>query len=84
MINTSATPTNEELLAAMIRDWVHRTVFPDDPRLADRAATVALRSYAQGAPVSVACEQARSFVGSWMRHPSNYRRPHAEALRDAS
>jgi hypothetical protein len=62
--------TNDVLLAAAVRAWVDREL-PGDAGAADRAAHIARQAYAQGASVREACEQARAFVGSWVRHPSH-------------
>ena len=54
-------------LVASVRDWT-RQQCPDDPRVADRAAALALSSYAGGASVAEACEQVRAFVAN---HPAH-------------
>jgi formylglycine-generating enzyme required for sulfatase activity len=59
----------ELALAGSVWQWT-RQHCPDDPRVAEKAVTVALSSYVGGASVAEACEQARSFVVSWVRHPA--------------
>ncbi len=58
------------VLARSVRDWTQRSC-PDDPRVAPMAVSVALNSYADGASVAEASEQARAFVASWTRHPAH-------------
>ena len=70
----------------MVADSVHRwvdDVLPGDSAAADAAVGLAVRSYAGGASVREACEEARRFVGSWSRHPS-HQRGNEIALRAAS
>lgn len=53
----------------MVRRWAVSR--PKASRLmADRAANLAVRAYEDGASVAEACELARSYVGSWLRHPA--------------
>ena len=60
----------ELALVGSVRDWT-RQQCPDDPRVVDRAATLALRSYVGGASVAEACEQVRAFVTCWAHHPAH-------------
>jgi hypothetical protein len=60
----------ELALVGSVRDWT-RQQCPDDPRVVDKAAVLALRSYAGGASVAEACEQVRAFVTSWAHHPAH-------------
>jgi len=72
----------ELVMADMVRHWVGH-VLPGQPGAADRAVAIALRCYEGGASVAEACEEARRFIGSWMRHPSQLTQEHA-LLRRAS
>lgn len=67
---------NGQILAEVVRAWVDAEL-PGEPVAASRAAWVAEAAYHGGATISDACAEARSFVGSWVRHPS-----HAKAARD--
>lgn len=67
--------TNGQVLDKAVRAWVTE-VLPGDAAAAERAAYVARSAYEHGASVGAACDEARSFVGSWVRHPS-YAGPHA-------
>ncbi len=59
-------------LAESVRDWTEQS-FPDEPRLAPMAVSVAVSSYVAGASVAEACEQARALVASWSHHPGHPR-----------
>jgi len=39
--------------------------------MSDRAANLAVGAYEDGASVAEACELARRYVESWLRHPAN-------------
>lgn len=54
----------EFALAGSVWDWT-RQHCPDDPHVAERAVAMAMSSYAGGASVAEACEQAWAFVASW-------------------
>lgn len=58
-------------LAGSVWDWTQQHC-PDDPRAAQMAVSVALSSYADGASVAEACEQARAFAASWSHHPAHF------------
>lgn len=60
----------DEVLGNVIREWVQRWL-PEEPVAAERAAAVAAEAYRGGASVHEACEEARAFLGSWVRHPSH-------------
>ncbi len=60
----------EFALALAVRDWT-RGHCPDERRVADKAVMLALSSYAGGASVAEASEQARAFVSSWIHHPAH-------------
>jgi len=60
----------ELALAGAVWDWTNGTC-PDEPRVADDAVVLALKSYAGGASVAEAAEQARAFVSSWVHHPAH-------------
>ena len=62
--------TGEDVLSQVIVAWVSEN-FPEQPGAAERAAAVARASFRDGATVGEACRDARSFVGSWVRHPSH-------------
>lgn len=72
----------EFVMADMVRRWVG-DVLPGQPAAADRAVAIALRCYEGGSSVGEACEEARRFIGSWMRHPSHQMPVHT-LLRRAS
>jgi hypothetical protein len=73
----------ELALVWSVRDWT-RQQCPDDPRVADRAAALALSSYAGGASVAEACEQVRAFVASWAHHPAHLEAQQSDQLPEAS
>lgn len=73
----------ELALAGSVWDWT-RQQCPGDRRVADRAVTLALHSYAGGASVAEACEQVRAFVSSWVHHPSHLGLGQSRQLRVAS
>ena len=60
----------ELALVESVRDWT-REQCPNDSRVVDRAAALALSSYAGGASVAEACEQVRALVASWAHHPAH-------------
>lgn len=62
--------TNGKRLGDAVRLWVTEEL-PDEPTVAERAAFVARSAYERGASISEACEEARSFVSSWVRHPAH-------------
>jgi hypothetical protein len=62
----------ELLLTEQVHAWVAGTA-PQSTRLMDAAIARALTSYAAGASVSEAREDARRLVGCWLRHPSRRR-----------
>jgi hypothetical protein len=64
---------HEALLADSVRKLAASVV--DNESLADRAVDVALAASAGGASTSESYRQARSFLGSWIGHPS-----HAKAI----
>lgn len=70
-------------LVGSVRDWA-REQCPDDPWIVDRAAVLALGSYAGGASVAEACEQVRAFVHSWVHHPAHFDARHTGQLPVAS
>ena len=57
-------------LAETVRDWA-RANYPGEPSVASGAVAVALDSYAGGASIAEAWEEARTYVASWMHHPPN-------------
>ena len=57
----------ELVLAEQVQWWVER-VAPGQRRLAEAAVAKALTSFAAGASVSEACEEARRLVESRLRH----------------
>jgi hypothetical protein len=57
------------VLAGAVLDWT-RQQCPHESRVAEDAGVVALSSFASAASVSEACEQARSFVTKWDKHPA--------------
>ena len=73
----------ELALAGSVRDWT-REHCPEDPHVVGRAVAMALTSYAGGASVAEACEQARAFVASWVHHPARVEAAHKEQRRLAS
>ncbi len=73
----------EFALAGSVWDWT-RQHCPDDPHVAERAVAIAMSSYAGGASVAEACEQARAFVASWVHHPARVEAAHKEQRRLAS
>lgn len=60
----------ELTLAGSVWNWA-RQCCPNEPRVAKRAVGVAMTSYAGGASVAEAYEEARAFVVSWTRHPAH-------------
>jgi hypothetical protein len=60
----------ELALAGAVWDWT-RGHCPDELLVADKAVMLALSSYAGGASVAEASEQARAFVSSWIHHPAH-------------
>jgi len=60
----------ELVLAEQVQWWVER-VAPGRRLLAEAAVAEALTSFAAGASVSEACEEARRLVESRLRHPSS-------------
>lgn len=73
--------TNGTVLGDAVRAWVAEEL-PGEPDAAERAAFVAWSAYEHGATVREACHEARSFVGSWVRHPAHagqrYSRPRGQ------
>lgn len=63
---------NGRILAEVVRAWVGAEL-PGQPGVAARAAQVAAACYDDGSTVSDACAEAVRFVGSWVRHPSNWK-----------
>ena len=61
--------TAEEIIAQVVREWTG-TVMPGDRSTADAAVVYALESFAGGASVTEACEEARKMVMCRSRHPS--------------
>jgi hypothetical protein len=59
----------ELVLAGQVKSWVEK-VAPGERQLCEAAMARALASYAGGASVSEACEEARRLVACRMRHPS--------------
>jgi len=59
------------VLGETVRQWAAEN-FQDDPEVAELAASIAELAYGKGASVAEACMEARSFLGSWMRHPSHW------------
>jgi len=66
-------------LAGSVWNWAQQH-YPDDPRAADMAVSVALSSYAGGASLAEACEHARAFAVSWSHHPGHNGDRHAGLL----
>jgi hypothetical protein len=60
----------ELVLAEQVQSWVER-VAPGERLLADAAIARALTSYAAGASVSEAYQEARRLVECRLRHPSS-------------
>ncbi len=58
-------------LAGSVWEWAKQQC-PNEPRVAKKAVGVAMSSYAGGASVPEACEEARAFVSSWNSHPSHW------------
>ena len=73
----------ELVLAEQVQSWVERVV-PGDRWLADAAVARALTSFAGGASVSEACQEARRLVESRLRHPSSPPTPGYNGLAAAS
>jgi hypothetical protein len=69
----------ELVLSEQVRASVAR-VAPHAPRLIDALVERALTTYAAGASVSEACEEARRLVGCWTRHPASRRREYEDGL----
>lgn len=67
--STQLARTAEEIIARVVRQWAE-AVIPGDQAGADAAATLALGSFAAGATLSDACEQARTMVICRSHHPS--------------
>ena len=63
---------NESDLAERVRAWANQE-FPGELSMAERAAVIAKAAYTGGASVSESFWKARSFVGSWTRHPAHRR-----------
>jgi hypothetical protein len=61
---------NEVVLSGMVRAWTRHRI--NDDQVAARAVEIALSSYAGGASIAEACEEARKFVLGWIRHPSHW------------
>jgi hypothetical protein len=61
---------NEVVLSGMVRAWTHRQI--TDDKVANRAVEIALSTYAGGASIAEACEEARRFVLGWIHHPSRW------------
>jgi hypothetical protein len=61
----------ELVLAGSVWDWARQRC-PNEPQVAKRAVGVAMNSYAGGASVAEACEEARAFVASWTSHPARW------------
>lgn len=61
--------SDEVLLLDAVRSWVE-FVLPGDAFAADAAAGIALEELHKSQSAAAAFDQARQFVGSWMRHPS--------------
>jgi hypothetical protein len=64
--------TNDRVFADVVRAWVALEL-QGQPGVADRAAARAWSAYLEGATVTEACQEAMEFVGSWVRHPANWR-----------
>jgi len=60
----------EVALARSVWDWAKQHC-PNEPGLAKRAVGMAMNSYAGGASVAEASEEARSLVVSWNSHPAH-------------
>lgn len=61
---------NGKVLDSAVRAWTTE-VLPGELDAAERAVFIARSAYEGGATVSEACDEARSFVSSWVRHPSH-------------
>ena len=61
---------NERVLSEIVRTWAQRQACCD-AGAAERAASVAVRTYEGGASVTEACQAARAFVRSCSLHPSH-------------
>jgi hypothetical protein len=64
--------TDDQIVADVVRAWVALEL-QGEPGIADRAAARAWCAYLEGASVTEACQEAMEFVGSWVRHPANWR-----------
>ena len=73
----------ELVLTEQVQAWVAR-VAPQERGLREAAIDRALTTYAGGASVSEACQEARRFVRGRLRHPSCPRRGQKERLPAAS
>ena len=62
--------TAELIIAEVVREWVERVV-PGDPATADAAVAYAVESFAGGASVTGACEEARRMAICRSHHPSS-------------
>lgn len=70
---------DELALEDLVRHWAAE-MLPGEVGVAERAANIALVSYASGASVDEACGEARIFVEGWARHPSHHPVPPAPSL----
>ena len=61
--------TIERMLEEVVEEWAV-LMAPGETRAAEIARRIAREHYSQGASVMEACQQARTFLGSWARHPS--------------
>lgn len=61
---------DELVIEDVVRHWAAEMV-PGEAGVVERAANIALVSYAAGASVAEACGEARMFVDCLARHPSN-------------
>ena len=73
----------ELALAVAVWDWT-KGGCPDEPGVAENAVVLALRSYAGGASVAKASEQAHAFVSSWVHHPAHRSAPQTDRFLLAS
>lgn len=74
---------DELALAEAVRSWIKAEV-ADDAGGTERAVAMALTAYEDGASAQEAFREARSFMGSWLRHPMNWRGGRATELSRAS
>jgi len=72
----------EVLIADMVRSWAVSRL-KASRLMADRAANLAVRAYEDGASVAEACELARRYVESWLRHPASATRRRLDLAQSA-